>query len=271
MEHLFLFMSREDQEEVLVHYETLERSALTESEYASLVKKYPVLADEPLYKLKKTNNETIQKLDGILGKPMLIAAGLTSDSEDMAAIRDKMMAGIPESSGMSIFDLLGQMPAEQRAQFLQEADSMMGQLPESMISQGAVMYVKAEYKAIGMNTDNIQTGYVLLSGLKMLALALASMIATIMVGFLAARIAASLGRELRGRVFRRVVSFSNAEFDHFSTASLITRSTNDIQQIQMLFVMLLRIVFYAPILGIGGVLKVLNIPIPPWPGSSPWR
>lgn len=258
MEHLFLFMSREDQEEVLVHYETLERSALTESEYASLVKKYPVLADEPLYKLKKTNNETIQKLDGILGKPMLIAAGLTSDSEDMAAIRDKMMAGIPESSGMSIFDLLGQMPAEQRAQFLQEADSMMGQLPESMISQGAVMYVKAEYKAIGMNTDNIQTGYVLLSGLKMLALALASMIATIMVGFLAARIAASLGRELRGRVFRRVVSFSNAEFDHFSTASLITRSTNDIQQIQMLFVMLLRIVFYAPILGIGGVLKVLN-------------
>lgn len=258
MEHLFLFMSREDQEEVLAHYETLERSALTESEYASLVKKYPVLADEPLYKLKKTNNETIQKLDGILGKPMLIVAGLTSDSEDMAAIRDKMMAGIPESSGMSIFDLLGQMPAEQRAQFLQEADSMMGQLPESMISQGAVMYVKAEYKAIGMNTDNIQTGYVLLSGLKMLALALASMIATIMVGFLAARIAASLGRELRGRVFRQVVSFSNAEFDHFSTASLITRSTNDIQQIQMLFVMLLRIVFYAPILGIGGVLKVLN-------------
>lgn len=258
MEHLFLFMSREDQEEVLTHYETLERSALTESEYASLVKKYPVLADEPLYRLKKTNNETIQKLDGILGKPMLIAAGLTSDSEDMAAIRDKMMAGIPESSDMSIFDLLGQMPAEQRAQFLQEADSMMGQLPESMISQGAVMYVKAEYKAVGMNTDNIQTGYVLLSGLKMLALALASMIATIMVGFLAARIAASLGRELRGRVFRRVVSFSNAEFDHFSTASLITRSTNDIQQIQMLFVMLLRIVFYAPILGIGGVLKVLN-------------
>ncbi len=258
MEHLFLFMSREDQEEVLAHYETLERSALPESEYASLVKKYPVLADEPLYRLKKTNNETIQKLDGILGKPMLIAAGLTSDSEDMAAIRDKMMAGIPESSGMSIFDLLGQMPAEQQAQFLEEADSMMGQLPDSMISQGAVMYVKAEYKAIGMNTDNIQTGYVLLSGLKMLALALASMIATIMVGFLAARIAASLGRELRGRVFRRVVSFSNAEFDHFSTASLITRSTNDIQQIQMLFVMLLRIVFYAPILGIGGVLKVLN-------------
>lgn len=258
MEHLFLFMSREDQEEVLAHYETLERSALLESEYASLVKKYPVLADEPLYRLKKTNNETIQKLDGILGKPMLIAAGLTSDSEDMAAIRDKMMAGIPESSGMSIFDLLRQMPAEQQAQFLEEADSMMGQLPDSMISQGAVMYVKAEYKAIGMNTDNIQTGYVLLSGLKMLALALASMIATIMVGFLAARIAASLGRELRGRVFRRVVSFSNAEFDHFSTASLITRSTNDIQQIQMLFVMLLRIVFYAPILGIGGVLKVLN-------------
>lgn len=189
---------------------------------------------------------------------MLIAAGLAGDSEEMAAIREGMMANIPASDDMSIFDLLAQMPAEQRAQFLEQVSGMMNQLPESMISQGAVLYVKAEYKAIGMNTDSIQTNYVLLSGLKMLSLALASMLATILVGFLASRVAASLGRELRGRIFRKVVSFSNAEFDRFSTASLITRSTNDIQQIQMLFVMLLRIVFYAPILGIGGVLKVLN-------------
>ena len=258
MEHLFLFMSESDQARVLEHYEELERSALSENEYTSLVKKYPVLADEPLYRLKKVDAQTVEELDGLLSRPMLIAAGLASDSEEMAAIREGMMANIPASADMSIFDLLAQMPAEQRAQFLEQVSGMMNQLPESMISQGAVLYVKAEYKAIGMNTDSIQTNYVLLSGLKMLSLALASMLATILVGFLASRVAASLGRELRGRIFRKVVSFSNAEFDRFSTASLITRSTNDIQQIQMLFVMLLRIVFYAPILGIGGVLKVLN-------------
>ena len=258
MEHLFLFMSESDQARVLEHYEELERSALSENEYTSLVKKYPVLADEPLYRLKKVDAQTVEELDGLLSRPMLIAAGLASDSEEMAAIREGMMANIPASADMSIFDLLAQMPAEQRAQFLEQVSGMMNQLPESMISQGAVLYVKAEYKAIGMNTDSIQTNYVLLSGLKMLSLALASMLATILVGFLASRVAASLGRELRGRIFRKVVSFSNVEFDRFSTASLITRSTNDIQQIQMLFVMLLRIVFYAPILGIGGVLKVLN-------------
>lgn len=258
MEHLFLFMSESDQARVLEHYEELERSALSESEYTSLVKKYPVLADEPLYRLKKVDAQTVEELDGLLSRPMLIAAGLAGDSEEMAAIREGMMANIPASADMSIFDLLAQMPAEQRAQFLEQVSGMMNQLPESMISQGAVLYVKTEYKAIGMNTDSIQTNYVLLSGLKMLSLALASMLATILVGFLASRVAASLGRELRGRIFRKVVSFSNAEFDRFSTASLITRSTNDIQQIQMLFVMLLRIVFYAPILGIGGVLKVLN-------------
>ena len=258
MEHLFLFMSESDQARVQEHYEELERSALSESEYTSLVKKYPVLADEPLYRLKKVDAQTVEELDGLLSRPMLIAAGLAGDSEEMAAIREGMMANIPPSADMSIFDLLAQMPAEQRAQFLEQVSGMMNQLPESMISQGAVLYVKAEYKAIGMNTDSIQTNYVLLSGLKMLSLALASMLATILVGFLASRVAASLGRELRGRIFRKVVSFSNAEFDRFSTASLITRSTNDIQQIQMLFVMLLRIVFYAPILGIGGVLKVLN-------------
>ncbi len=258
MEHLFLFMSESDQAMLLEHYEELERSALSENEYTSLVKKYPVLADEPLYRLKKVDAQTVEELDGLLSRPMLIAAGLASDSEEMAAIREGMMANIPASADMSIFDLLAQMPAEQRAQFLEQVSGMMNQLPESMISQGAVLYVKAEYKAIGMNTDSIQTNYVLLSGLKMLSLALASMLATILVGFLASRVAASLGRELRGRIFRKVVSFSNAEFDRFSTASLITRSTNDIQQIQMLFVMLLRIVFYAPILGIGGVLKVLN-------------
>ena len=129
---------------------------------------------------------------------------------------------------------------------------------DSILEQSAVVFVKQEYQAVGIDTDKLQNNYVLLTGAKMLGLALLSMLLTVLVGFIASRVAASLGKELRGRVFRKVVSFSHAELDRFSTASLITRSTNDIQQIQMLFVMLLRIVFYAPIIGIGGVIKVLN-------------
>lgn len=112
MEHLFLFMSESDQARVLEHYEELERSALSESEYTSLVKKYPVLADEPLYRLKKVDAQTVEELDGLLSRPMLIAAGLAGDSEEMAAIREGMMANIPASADMSIFDLLAQMPAD---------------------------------------------------------------------------------------------------------------------------------------------------------------
>ena len=134
----------------------------------------------------------------------------------------------------------------------------MKEMPDSILAQSAVVFVKQEYQAVGIDTDKLQNNYVLLTGAKMLGLALLSMLLTVLVGFIASRVAASLGKELRGRVFRKVVSFSHAELDRFSTASLITRSTNDIQQIQMLFVMLLRIVFYAPIIGIGGVIKVLN-------------
>ena len=134
----------------------------------------------------------------------------------------------------------------------------MKEMPDSILEQSAVVFVKQEYQAVGIDTDKLQNNYVLLTGAKMLGLALLSMLLTVLVGFIASRVAASLGKELRGRVFRKVVSFSHAELDRFSTASLITRSTNDIQQIQMLFVMLLRIVFYAPIIGIGGVIKVLN-------------
>ena len=150
------------------------------------------------------------------------------------------------------------MTDEQRSQMITAINDKMKEMPDSILEQSAVVFVKQEYQAVGIDTDKLQNNYVLLTGAKMLGLALLSMLLTVLVGFIASRVAASLGKELRGRVFRKVVSFSHAELDRFSTASLITRSTNDIQQIQMLFVMLQRIVFYAPIIGIGGVIKVLN-------------
>jgi ATP-binding cassette subfamily B protein len=140
---------------------------------------------------------------------------------------------------------------------LETFQSKLSALPDPMITQGAVLYLQKEYGVLGVDMNRLQTNYILTAGAFMLLIALASMASTVIVAYLGAKVAAGLARSLRAKVFRKVTDFSNPEFDRFSTASLITRSTNDIQQIQMLMVMLLRIVFYAPILGIGGAFKVL--------------
>ena len=137
-------------------------------------------------------------------------------------------------------------------------EEMTGKLPDTILDQAAVSYVGSAYKNLGIDMDGLQIRYLVTTGGKMAGLALLGMAASVLVGFMASRVGAATGRDLRGRVFRKVVGFSNNEFDHFSTASLITRSTNDIQQIQLIIVMLLRIVLYAPILAIGGVIQVFQ-------------
>ena len=132
----------------------------------------------------------------------------------------------------------------------------MGGISDSLIDQMAVSFLQAEYESLGLDTGKIQTDYMLSVGAKMLGVTLLSVAAAIIVGLLASRTAAGVSMRLRSQVFGRVVSFSNAELDRFSTASLITRSTNDIQQVQMVIVMILRMVLYAPIIGIGGIVKV---------------
>lgn len=169
-----------------------------------------------------------------------------------------MPAGAPVNPNTNIISVLKSMPSNTLNQMKAGFEKKVDKMPESMISQSAIRYIKAEYKAIGINVNKLQTNYIFKTGAIMLGIALISMVATVAVGYLGARVAAKLGRNLRKQVFEKVVSFSNKEMDEFSTASLITRSTNDIQQVQMLMVMLLRIVFYAPILAIGGVIKVLN-------------
>ena len=131
------------------------------------------------------------------------------------------------------------------------------EMPESIVTQSAVLFVE-DNKVQGKDMDALQTQYILISGLKMLGLALLAMGAAIMVTFLSSQVAATLGKNLRNHVYRKVISFSGEELNHFSTASLITRSTNDVQQVQLLFTLLFRIVLYAPILGIGGVYKVFQ-------------
>ena len=130
------------------------------------------------------------------------------------------------------------------------------ELSDTVIEQRAIAFVRAEYEAIGINIGKMEIQYLFIKGIQMLLLSVVMVLAAIVVGFLASRVGAKIGRNLRKQVFGKVVSFSNAEIDSFSTASLITRSTNDIQQVQMVTVMLLRMVVYAPIMGIGGVIKV---------------
>ena len=209
----------------------------------------------------KNEKRTGTKLGAILSKPMMLVTVFSSDSEETKEMTDAMFASLPKemlSEDMTVFDVLGMMPEEQRAQMVTQIGEKVDEMPETMLEQAATIYLKEAYKNLGMDTDKIQTGYMLRTGGKMLALAAGGMIVSMIVGFLASKVGASTGRDLRGKVFRKVVEFSNGEFDKFSTASLITRSTNDIQQIQMLTVMILRMVLYAPIMGIGGVFKVFH-------------
>ena len=190
-----------------------------------------------------------------------MAAGFDSGSDMTQKIEEQMrtqMSGIPNVDKMDIYDMLEFMGAEGRNALIGQMDQQMDSMQDSMIAQAAAGYIKDAYTHIGIDTDQIETTYILRTGAKMLALAFLGMAASILVGLLASRVGAGVGRRLRENVFRKVVGFSNAEFDKFSTASLITRSTNDIQQIQLLLVMILRMVLYAPIMAIGGIWKVFH-------------
>ena len=247
MDRLFLFVSEKDQKTVLDAYE---RDTDTYESEAY------VLKDGILKNEKRTD-----KIGAILSKPMMLVTVFSSDSEETKEMTDAMFASLPKemlSEDMTVFDVLGMMPEEQRAQMVTQIGEKVDEMPETMLEQAATIYLKEAYKNLGMDTDKIQTGYMLRTGGKMLALAAVGMIVSMIVGFLASKVGASTGRDLRGKVFRKVEEFSNGEFDKFSTASLITRSTNDIQQIQMLTVMILRMVLYAPIMGMGGVFKVFH-------------
>ncbi|MDO4452347.1 MAG: ABC transporter ATP-binding protein [Lachnospiraceae bacterium] len=223
MENLFLFMPKKDVETVKKAYKT------DKDTY-----------DKEAYVLKETDNT--EKLEKILNKPMLMSAEMEADTS---------------GKGMSL-EQMKMLPEQQRMAMLQQMNEQMKEMPDAMLEQASTIYIKAAYENLGVDTDKIQSNYILTTGGKMLALAFLGMLVSVMVGLLASRVAATTGRDLRSGIFKKVVGFSSAEFDKFSTASLITRSTNDIQQIQLVIVMLLRMVLYAPIIGIGGVVKVLN-------------
>lgn len=258
MEKLFIFMKDDEKKVVEENYTLLDKNNLNQDEYNKYLKDYPELKNESIYKLDTKKEENLDKLNDIFGKPMLIVSMLELQGVSAVPGIDNTVPQGVDLSTVDPFEMLKMMPQEKIDSMLSNVDEKLENMPDSMITQAATSYVKEQYKEVGINTDRLQSNYVIIAGVKMVGIALISMLATVIVSFIAARVGAALGRNLRKDVFNKVVGFSNTEFDKFSTASLITRTTNDIQQIIMLVVMGLRIVFYAPILGVGGVIKVIN-------------
>ena len=257
LEDALLFLNEEDQSFVQSQYELVTIENATESQ----IEKYPNVEKEDIYVLKDISHEQHEKLNQLLQKPLTYLLLFDGETEEGKKIEKQVLANLPEELSkipdITVMKLFEMMPQEQRQEALKQLEDKMKDMPDTMLEQSAIEFIKTEYQGLGMDTDRIQTNYIFISGLKMLGLALVSMAATIMVGFLGSRIAARLARDLRNQVFTKVVDFSESEMKQFSTASLITRSTNDIQQVQMLLVFLLRTIFYAPIIAIGGVVKVL--------------
>lgn len=247
MDKIEIFLSEEDKEFIQSKYLLIGKQGLSDREYNMYLKRYPVLNEEDLYILNTSSKADIEYMNSFLNKAIFSIVGIEQRMAQGGAI------DLPQ--GADPFLILKSMPQEQIDIIKGEINKKIAVMPNNILEQSAISYIKSKYQSIGMNIEKIQSNYILHIGRIMLLVALLGTVASILVGFLSARISASFGRNLRDRIFNKATSFSNAEFDRFSTASLITRSTNDIQQIQMFIVMLLRMVFYAPILGAGGGCK----------------
>ena len=284
LEHLLLFVPSAQQKTVQEAFEESQKSYDYDGKVLALK--------------ESVKEEQEEELASVLAVPMMMVSGIDSGSdtavqmeEEMrqkmkeqmqAAAQGQMQAAaqgqmqavpqaqmqaevqsqtetkLPDVDSMTLYEMIGMMDPKQRDPMIDQMEEQMAKLPETMTEQAATVYVKAAYEKIGLDTGKMSSSYIMQTGAKMLGLAALGMLASILVGLMASKVAAGIGQGLRRDVFQKVVGFSNAEFDKFSTASLITRSTNDIQQIQLLMVMLLRMVLYAPIMAAGGVWKVFN-------------
>ena len=246
LNNLLLFANKKEKDLVNKNYKLLEKNQTN-------IKKYPLLKKENIYVLKTNAND---KLSNFFRKTLTIDSFITNKK-----IKDELIKNMPNSNNLKnldIYTILKSMPEESLNDIKTKINKQISKTEDSILSQAAISLIKNEYQEIGINTNNIQTNYILKTGALMLLVAFISMFITIIVAYFASKISAILAKDLRQSVFTKVLDFSSTEFKQYSVATLITRSTNDIQQIQMLLVMLLRVVFYAPIMAIGGIIKVLN-------------
>lgn len=265
---LALFMDQDQKQVFADNYDLVTTKQADEE----LLQRYPALKQENIYILKDTLVNTNEEIKLTLSQAETCVSGVEqeqdkltaamSDASAAAALSDeekKMLAVLQQMpQGSTLFDVVAFMPSQQLDALKDQMNTLGDAMGQSSVDTANAQYVVKEYEAIGIDTDAIQYQYLFLNGALMLLLALGSAACAVAVGFLASRIAAGLGKNLRHDVFRKVESFSLVEFGRFSTNTLLTRTTNDIQQIQMVLVMILRMVIYAPIIGIGALFKVLT-------------
>ncbi len=259
-----LLMFSDDDEKITNNY-SLVGSTLTEEE-EKIVKKYLgkdyKLEANEIYILNDIDEDKTEELSKLLAVPLLEVSTIKNE-ETANKIKEQMIANMPNEQkqyiqNMSLIEIVKNMPEEQRKAVLEQFSEQINNMQDSIKEQAAVASVKEIYTELGVDTEKLQNDYIILSGIQMLGVALVIMLSAISIMLLSSRVAARLGKTLREKVFTKVLKFSNEELNEFSTASLITRSTNDIQQIQQMIAMLFRVVVYAPIIGIGGFIKVLT-------------
>ena len=264
LQKAFILMNAADQQSVLSDYTLIDSSS---PDYQTYLAKYPALAHEPVYVLKDINQAEIDRLNPVMAKALLAVTGIEQVMKDPsktaqmgAAFGNFDLSKLPP--GTDVFTLLARLPADQRAKINTALEQRFSGMGDAVIVKAGASAVQEEYQALGMAANKLQTQYIMKIGSWMLLLTLASGICTVIVGFLSAKTAAGMARDIRRDVFKTVEGYSSTEFDKFSTASLITGTTNDVTQIQMLVLMMIRMMFYAPIIGIGGILKVVAMDSP---------
>lgn len=259
MQKLGIFLSEEDQSFVLDQYSLVDQSS---ADYGDLLEDYPVLETEAIYLLDDVDQDAIDLLDPIMAKAFIVVSSI----EQMAADPDaasQMGGELPFDisqlpPGVDIFTALANMPEQQFATITTLIQEQFSSLEDSMLNQMAVIPIEAEYESLGMDPDKVQSSYILSTGVKMILISLLAGASVIVVVWLASRTAAGAAKDIREAVFAKIESFSSAEFNKFSTASLITRTTNDITQVQTVIFMSMRIIVYAPILGVGGIIHAID-------------
>jgi ATP-binding cassette subfamily B multidrug efflux pump len=259
MDKLTLFMTTDEQAQVLGDYDLIQPGTPEASQY---VGEYPVLATEAVYVQKDLTKAEITALKPMMGKAFVAVSGieqLMANPAQAQALAQSMGIDLTKlPAGVDPLTMLEKLPASQRETITASIQQRFAALGDNMINQMAVGAVKTEYQALGVDTNKLQTNYILRTGGLMLLISLLGGACTIAVGYLAAKTAAGAARDIRIAAFEKVESFASTEFDRFSTASLITRSTNDITQVQTVIYMFIRMVFYAPIIGVGGVIRAID-------------
>lgn len=248
--HLLIFASNDDKKIIESSYTFVEHDELDKD----IQENFPKLKNAYLLK-DDLSNEKRDELENALMKPMLMVSSIDSMDKDSKEYKEKF-GQLPE--GVDVYQAFSMMDEKTKSEMTKEIDTQIDAMGESTMLIGAGNGVKNEYISLGVDVDAIQTHYILISGLKMLGIALIGSLAAMLSALFSSRVGAGVARDLRKAVFEKVESFSNAEFNKFSTASLITRTTNDITQVQMLMIMLLRIVLFAPMMGIGALVKALT-------------